>query len=157
MNSDQLLALAHRLAKASPRKPRHADLRRSISTSYYALFHAMAGLVADCLVGTKSAERSDPAWRHAYRALAHGVAKDACKKAHNYGFPQELLDCADAFLTLQEERHRADYDPFHQPKRIEAQAAARRAEDAIRKLRSAPIKDRRAFAIHLVLKSFAKD
>ena len=40
--AEDLLATARRLAKASPRKPRQADLRRSISTAYYALFHALA-------------------------------------------------------------------------------------------------------------------
>ena len=49
--SQDLLATARRLAKASPQKPRQSDLKRAISTAYYALFHAMARNAADMLVG----------------------------------------------------------------------------------------------------------
>ncbi len=39
---NDLLATALRLARASPRKPRRMELRRAISTAYYALFHTAA-------------------------------------------------------------------------------------------------------------------
>ena len=42
---------ARRLALAGPRRPRQADLRRAVSTAYYALFQAMAKDCADVLVG----------------------------------------------------------------------------------------------------------
>ena len=46
-----MIATARKLAKASPQKPRQADLKRAVSTAYYALFHAMAKDAADMLVG----------------------------------------------------------------------------------------------------------
>lgn len=148
---DDLLSLADRLAKASPKKPRQADLRRSISTAYYALFHALAKSGADLLVGTTKAYRSEKAWQQMYRAIDHGRARTASEAARNLGFPQALKDCADAFVELQKARHDADYDPLYRPARHDAQLAVVRARDAIAKLRSAPVKHRRAFAVQLLM------
>ena len=44
-----MIVTARKLASASLKKPRQADLRRAISTAYYALFHAMAKDAADML------------------------------------------------------------------------------------------------------------
>jgi hypothetical protein len=59
--SHDLIATARRLAKASPKRPRQSDLKRGVSTAYYALFHALARDCADLLVGAGEA-RNDPAW-----------------------------------------------------------------------------------------------
>jgi hypothetical protein len=76
-----LIVTARKLAHASPQKPRQADLKRAISTAYYALFHAMAKIAADMLVGV-GPNRPDKAWTQAYRALQHGDAKTpACRHA----------------------------------------------------------------------------
>lgn len=144
------MALAGRLAKASPQKPRQADLKRAVSTAYYALFHALAKNCADCLVGTVKATRSNRAWAQTYRALEHGKAKAACESARNLAFPQDLKDVADAFVELQKARHDADYDPLHRLTRAQAQAAVAQARDSITKLRAAPIADRRAFVALLL-------
>jgi len=148
---DDLAGLAARLAKASPKRPRQVDLRRSISTSYYALFHALAKNGADLLVGKTKSVRSEKAWQQMYRALDHGRAKSAAEAARNLGFPQGLKDCADAFVELQKARHDADYDPLFRTSRLEAMEALVRAEDAIAKLRAAPLRDRRAFAVQLLM------
>jgi hypothetical protein len=78
--SNDLIATARRLAKASPKRPRQSDLKRGVSTAYYALFHALARDCADLLVGTGDT-RSEPAWAQVYRTLEHGVAKNSCKAA----------------------------------------------------------------------------
>jgi len=58
------------------------------------------------------------------------------------------LSCPGAglFLELQEERHRADYDPTARYTRQEANEIVGRADQAIRDLRRAPRNDRTAFA-----------
>lgn len=61
-------------------RPRETDLRRAVSTAYYALLHCVAAAGADLLVGGKQADRSERAWRQAYRALNHGRAKSRCKE-----------------------------------------------------------------------------
>jgi hypothetical protein len=150
--SDDLLALAGRLAKASPSKPRQADLRKAVSTAYYALFHTIAKNSADCLVGTVRAKRPDRAWAQVYRALDHGTAKTACEAARNIGFPQDIKDCADAFVELQKARHDADYDPHHRITRAEAVQAVEKARQAMAALRRAPLYDRRAFAVQVLMR-----
>ncbi|HVY50205.1 MAG TPA: hypothetical protein VHA07_01450 [Devosia sp.] len=63
MKPGDLIAQARRLANASPKRPRDADLRRAVSAAYYALFQAIAKASADLLVGSAGASRSDKAWR----------------------------------------------------------------------------------------------
>jgi hypothetical protein len=111
----------------------------------------MAKSGADLLVGTTKTHRSEKAWQQMYRAFDHGRAKSASEAARNLGFPQALKDCADAFVELQKARHDADYDPLHRPTRQGALEAALRARDAISKLRTAPLKHRRAFAVQLLM------
>lgn len=146
-----LLATARRLALANPSKPRQADLRRAISTAYYALFHALAKECADRFVGTGSGHSTE-AWTQVYRALAHGFAKDQCEKAGKHGFPVEIVHFADIFASMQEERHRADYDPDVRYTRAEALVAVANTDQAIRDFRNAPIHDRTAFAVLVLLR-----
>ncbi len=148
--TDDLVATARRLAKASHKKPRQADLKRAISTAYFALFHAMARDAADLLVAV-GPNRPDKAWAQAYRALGHGFAKNACGQVRALGFSPAICSCADAFVTLQQARHDADYDPGHRVSRADALAAIALAEQAIRDVRMPPRKHRLAFAVQLLL------
>jgi hypothetical protein len=146
-----LIVTARKLANASPRRPRQSDLKRAISTAYYALFHAMAKDAADVLVGVGAA-RPDNAWTQAYRALQHGEAKNACLQVRRLGFPAGIVACAEAFVLLQERRHSADYDPNHRVVRADALSAIGYAQSAIEALISAPRKDRKAFAVLLLFR-----
>lgn len=149
--SRELLGTARRLARAGPGKPRQSDLKRAISSAYYALFHALAKECADRLVGTGRA-RPDKAWRHAYRALNHGDVKNACRQLRTFGFPPELIQVGDIFQGLMLQRHNADYDPTHRVTRADALAVISLAEEGMAKLGSAAVRDRVALAIQLLLK-----
>lgn len=146
-----MIVTARKLANASPKKPRQADLKRAISTAYYALFHAMANDAADMLVGV-GPNRPDKAWSHTYRTLQHGEAKSACEAVRNLNFPNSIKSCADAFVALQQKRHEADYDPDYRVLRADALDAIQQAEDAIRALRTSARRDRRAFAVQILMK-----
>ena len=50
------------------------DIRRAISTAYYALFHTLAASNADLIAGQPGSNRSAHAWDRAYRRLEHGRA-----------------------------------------------------------------------------------
>jgi hypothetical protein len=103
--------------------------------------------VADTLIGTKGADRSKPAWKQAYRAVAHGAAKSCCddqKKMKT--FPKDIEDFGNTFVSLQFKRHSADYDPEFRVRRSEVLVDIDLAELAIKKIRAVPMKDRRAFA-----------
>jgi hypothetical protein len=106
------------------------------------------------MVGTASADRSAPAWRQAYRSVDHNYAKKQCNKpAVMAKFPKDVEDFGNLFRDLQEDRHKADYDPtssFYLSDVIEKIDAA---EDAILALRRVPIKDRRAFAVWATMKT----
>jgi uncharacterized protein (UPF0332 family) len=145
---------AKRLAETHrAKRPRQADLRRAVSTAYYAVFHAMCRNAADCLIGTSGADRSQTAWKQVYRSVDHGTAKKQCKDGSVMGrFPKELEDFGNTYVDLQEKRHDADYDPETTWTRIDVQTHIDAAELVIKQLRAVPMKDRRAFAAWIVLK-----
>ncbi|NPD19634.1 hypothetical protein [Alterinioella nitratireducens] len=155
MTPPDLIATARRtLGNSGKRRPRQSDLKRAMSTAYYAVFHQLCWTVADSFIGGKSAERSTPAWRQAYRSIDHGFAKTQCRNSNVMNrFPQAVQDLANAFVELQIARHAADYDPLHRLVRSEVKAEIDRAEQVIRGFRTEPIKDRRAFAAWITLKN----
>lgn len=146
-----MILTARKLATANPLKPRQADLRRAVSTAYYALFHVLARNGADLLIGA-GAGRSGEGWARVYRALDHGFAKNACRELRNLSFPAGIVNCANEFVELQEARHKADYDPRAKLMRAEVLEWVKRAEAAIAGLQASPRDDRRAFAVHLLLR-----
>ena len=72
MISWQGLIASSRHAAASPLPE---SIRRSVSTAYYAMFHALAASNAECLVGTPQGELGEPAWLRAYRGMDYGKAR----------------------------------------------------------------------------------
>jgi predicted LPLAT superfamily acyltransferase len=149
---DELISQARRLAQSSRARPKQADLKRAVSAAYYAVFHAFAKNCADCMVGTVKKTRPNKAWVQVYRSLDHKFAKAACAKVRGMPFPNELKECADTFIDLQAQRHLADYDPSHRLGRSSALEAVAKAEDAVKKLRDASPKDRRAIAVQVLVK-----
>lgn len=149
--SVELLSTAKRMVALSRTRPRQSDLKRAISTAYYALFHAVARNNADRLIGV-GANRSDKAWRQTYRALNHGEAFRACNNLLALGFPADLVQVGIAFRTLQEQRHNADYDPTHRVSRQDALAAISTAEAALTALQGASRKDQAALAALVLFK-----
>lgn len=148
-----LIATAKRLVdERSSRRPRQADLKRAVSTAYYAMFHYLCRTCADCIVGTKAADRSEPAWSQVYRSRDHGHAKRQCAHRRIEAFPKQVEDFANQFRMSQTARHEADYDPHRVFRLSEAIEHIESSEQAIRDLRDLPIKDRRAVAVWLILK-----
>ena len=152
VSHNDLLAVARELAgtPGSP-PPSQASLRRSVSTTYYALFHCMAENCADMLVGEPGSGQSRPAWHQAYRALEHGRAKQRADQELINRFPMEIQDFAKRFAIMQERRHTADYDPstsFTQSAVIEDIDLA---EQRIAQFRQAPERDLRAFAAYVLM------
>ncbi len=150
--SHELIPTARRLANVKARRPRQADLKRAVSTAYYALFHTLAKDCADRLIGTGIPSRS-PAWRQVYRALDHGFAKKACEQVTKLAFPSEIIHFADTFTRLQEQRHSADYDPTASYIRADVQLLITEAESAIRVFKKVSLRDRTAFAALVLLKN----
>jgi len=119
-----LLAQACDLARRQLRRPKQASLRRSISASYYALFHFLGEEGTKLIVGT--AHNRTELRQFAGRALLHGKMKNVCEdftrpmpksdllkpfwpKLH-VAASADIKTVAKAFINLQELRHSADYD-----------------------------------------------
>ena len=145
-----LLALADYLLKFSPKRPKQANLRRAVSTAYYAVFHTMCWSNANTLAGSGTA-RPQKAWLQAYRAVDHGQAKSRCKDAPSKSFPQSIQAFAESFVTLQENRHRADYSPDQHFTKREAALFVQLARSAVAAMSISNVIDRRAFALHILL------
>ena len=66
-------------------------------------------------------------------------------------FPVEIRNFADEFVTMQEKRHLADYDPVSRFRLNDVIVAIDAAELAIKQLRKCSMKDRRAFAAWVMM------
>ena len=117
MNPDDLLTIAEKLVPGgvagAPGHPSDTELRRAISCTYYALFHALCRCCADQVVGQNpTGLLAEQKWEQVYRALDHGPAKRRCNNNQEMGkFPPEVQRFAEMFVDLQQQRHEADYNP----------------------------------------------
>jgi hypothetical protein len=115
---NDLVLLFRDLADRNPGVPVEADLRRAVSTSYYALFHLLTHEATLRLVAV-------PALRPRFaRSFDHRIMRLVCDEyvkltLNSNGLrqtsagqivPQQIWDIASAFLLLQDARHKADYD-----------------------------------------------
>ena len=147
-----LLEQAKLLATCDKKRPKQANLRRAVSSTYYALFHL---LVRDSTRRLLRG-RSQAPFRHGLaRAFSHVDIKRA-SRAFVAGMlpvfgavtvPTELKFVAEAVVDLQEERQRADYDFSTRFARREVLSLIARAELAFR----AWSEVRRRSAAHLFL------
>ena len=147
------IATARDLAGANSKgRPRETNIRRAVSSTYYALFHCLATCNANMLVGGPGANRSQPAWRQAYRGLQHGTARQRCERQNIIiKFPDEIQDFAERFVDMQQKRHEADYDPDATFSKSDVIQDITDAEDVIHCFNSVPVRDRRAFAVYVLL------
>jgi hypothetical protein len=99
------------------------DLRRAISSAYYALFHAVSIASADQFIGR--GRQSDPLYSLVYRSIDHRALRQFCKDLEKSSPPTKynryvskqwpplaLQAFALAVVDLQDRRHSADYDPM---------------------------------------------
>src|SRR6185312_577897 len=116
--AEDLLAQARTLATLDDGIPSQANLRRAISSAYYALFHLFIAEAVERLLPAEP-----PGLRErASRAFSHGEIKQVCVRflgkqivedfapLLRVSFSPELKSIAQIFVNLQEERHLADYD-----------------------------------------------
>jgi hypothetical protein len=120
MHTD-LLEQARHLATRDSFRPKQANLRRAVSSGYYAIFHFLIDEACNSFIG-RSSERG--ALRGVVaRAFQHGEMSRASasfagarlppRLARVLGHPEigiELARLAGAFVEAQEKRHQADYN-----------------------------------------------
>lgn len=145
-----LLDTADALVALDPHRPRQANLRRAVSTAYYAVFHMLTEEAVISLVGNASTPDARGLRASMVRWYAHGRMKAVANWFRRHGtvprdimpvlgytpttptgiVPPELARVAGAFAELQEERHRADYDVAATFTRSDARNAVARARRA---------------------------
>lgn len=67
-------------------------------------------------------------------------------------FPREIQDFANAFVSLQNKRHSADYDPYSKFYKSAVQVDLANAELVLKNFQRAPVHHRKAFAVWVLLK-----
>jgi len=115
------------------------------------MFHCLSKFCADNFIGVVRRGRTERAWAQAYRALNHGSVKNACKNCAEQlgagaGFPQDIIDFASFFVTMQQERHDADYNPIKRYKREDVLLLISSAQIAIENFENADLRHKKAFA-----------
>ena len=144
---DDLLDLADHLARLEPGRPKDSSLRRSVSTAYYALFHALAYNCSDELVGWR---KPWEVFKPIYRSLDHGSAKKYFERSAGRHQNPSIAQIGTAFIALQEARHRADYDPQPSFGRKEALDYCAQARFAVATIRTLPSDAKLALAVDLI-------
>jgi uncharacterized protein (UPF0332 family) len=136
-----LLNAARILTDHDVSRPKQANLRRAVSSAYYALFHR---LIAESVHTLSPKPKRGVLLDRMSRAFQHGEIKQVCKQFQQEPLPEairtllqrpvsaELKVVTEAFLDLQEARHEADYDVGARLTRSDALSAVITAEAAFR-------------------------
>lgn len=158
MQPSDFLASASLLTKVTKGKPSQVNLRRAVSSTYYALFHALARNCADMLIGGPGSSKSKHAWIEVYRSLGHGSAKSACEHREVIvKFPIEIADFASRFIEMQRKRHMADYDPSAKFYKSDVISDIETTKIVIDNFNGAIVKDKRAFASWVLFKNMKRN
>lgn len=157
INPQHLIEQAEFLRSAKPAsRPRQADLRRAISTAYYAVFHMVLIAAADEFVGKSL--REDNRHTLVYRSIDHSNVRRICDEAARQertakyrkylsksGFEPKIRDFSNTLLRLQSLRHEADYDPSQYFSTVDALFAIYLAESAIKEFSLASTEGKKLF------------
>ena len=135
-------------------EPSETDLRRSVSSAYYAVFHHLCASFSTIVLHPADAEFAR-AKSQAYRYVDHGPAKKSCEEVHTKGrnFPPGIVAFADTFVELQRYRIEADYQPTVAFDAALARSLVEDAEKAIAAHDSESHEARRAFAVFVALRA----
>lgn len=148
---EDLLELAEGLAVKEINRPKQASLRRAAATAYYAVFHALAKLCADQLVG---ATRPWDTYTPVYRALDHAAAGQILRemrKDQTYGHLVAPIGLV--FAKLYDIRIAADYVPApFAYSRQEIKDMVGEARDAIQAINALPAELKLRLAVKFVTK-----
>ena len=127
------------------------SVRRSVSTAYYAMFHALAASNADCLVGSPQGSLDHHVWLRIYRGMDHRDARQNLNQDRQR-FSPPVQRFIDTFGELQDARHAADYDPSRVVTPSEATHWIGRAGAAITEFVQVDRSERTAVAIQALIK-----
>ena len=158
---EDLFAQAVALATMDPKKPKQVNLRRALSSAYYAVFHFLVHEACCIQFGTQHVQA--PFRNVIGRAFTHNVMKAACtgfgggtlkdavikglpRDANGrYSVPKAIRDVATAFVELQEKRQLAEYDWNERFKRSDVLTEIEDGKDRVAKFTALPMSDDKRF------------
>jgi uncharacterized protein (UPF0332 family) len=162
--SEDLIAQAELLLKVSKKKPNQANLRRSISAAYYALFHFLISEASSRILPQRSA-----VLRQAIsRSISHADIKNVCDQLIKKDLqtmkqqvrsmlprlPTALIrSLCESFIDLQQSRHAADYDLGTAVKKLKAEESVKRAQNAIASWRHVPDQEKEILLVLVLFQS----
>jgi hypothetical protein len=148
LNPNHLFEQANKLITIQVGPPRQVDIRRAISSAYYAMFHATITAAVDQFIGVTN--RDESRYGLVYRSVNHAWFRDLCKEvqkatlsnkfkpyAPSNGFDPNITAFAKAVVELQEKRHAADYDVMIRMNKSDAILAISTAKAALRRFNRA--------------------
>jgi hypothetical protein len=159
----ELLAVARMLADAGASSPpSDAQLRRAVSSAYYAVFHKVLRAGAQRFMGPGNEAR--PGYSLIYRGFTHSRLRDICKRLNAAPLAPRMQDqlgrravgedmrgFASDLVALQELRELADYDPQAVFRHSDAISAVEQADLALQAFdRTAPEEQADVLALMLV-------
>ena len=156
MKSTNLLRVAEASAQGAANagigRPLQEELKRAVSTAYYALFLHLCETTANLMIG---ALRPEPgrraAWQRMYRVLQHGATRNKCRNVTEMRqFPSGIQDFANRLVMVQDARHNADYDPFSKYTRQDVSDIIKEVQDAISVFDATSRQDRLNFIAYLL-------
>lgn len=116
------LAVARLLTVAGTSPPSDAQLRRAVSTAYYALFHRVLQAAAQRFMGPN--QENSAGYALIYRSFDHRHIRTVCEALNvhtlkdnikrqlgRHAVSPDMRNFANTFSLLQDARHLADYDP----------------------------------------------
>lgn len=137
-------------------RPTQEQLKRSISSAYYAMFHALCRSNADTLTGTGNAPLARETWTRTYRALNHQRARRQLLQTQRR-LPAPAQTFAEMFDNMQTQRNEADYNPHSRFGRDQVTKLLEAAEAATEEFMQMPRGDRRAVAALVLLQDRRAD
>jgi hypothetical protein len=146
-------------------RPRHAYLRRAVSTAYYAVYHKLCLVTAETLLPEDSPETR----LQLVRTFGHRETKGCCAwiAGRQGGVPSSLKPlvtqlrgtdmrhAARGFCDLQEARHKADYDHTATFPKGTARAYVDGARRHVEQIDALEAPDRQALATLLAMNATA--
>ena len=156
MKSTNLLRVAQAQAQGAVNagigRPLQEELKRAVSTAYYALFLHLCDSTANLVVGTLRTEPGQrAAWQRMYRVLEHGATRNKCQNRNEVQqFSPGIRGFANRLVIAQRARHEADYDPFSKYTREQALVIITEARDAVDAFDATPRQERLHFIAYLL-------
>ena len=162
MKSTNLLRVAQAHAQgavnAGVGRPLQEELKRAVSTAYYAMFLHLCDATANLMVGTPRPEPGRRAvWQRMYRVLQHGATRNKCENRNEVRqFPSGIRDFANRLVIAQDARHDADYNPFSKYTRQDVLDIIAEAYRVISVFDAAPRQERLHFIAYLLASDRAR-